>query len=158
TAATGGPDTVGGRGNARHAAQNCPAHSVAAVPRRVHVRRGLRAPGVRLLRPGHRIVRWLGNRIASGRVARVRARANIDRSHSRFPRNCAAMTMLPGSPHPLGATWDGEGVNFALYSEHASGIELCLFDETGSETRFALSHRTAFVWHAYLPGIRPGQR
>ena len=41
------------------------------------------------------------------------------------------MKLLPGSPHPLGATWDGEGVNFALYSEHATGVELCLFDAEG---------------------------
>ena len=45
------------------------------------------------------------------------------------------MKLLPGSPHPLGATWDGEGVNFALYSENATGVELCLFDEDGQETR-----------------------
>jgi glycogen operon protein len=68
------------------------------------------------------------------------------------------MKILPGSPHPLGASWDGEGVNFALYSENATGVELCLFDEAGHETRVALPHRTAFVWHAYVTGIAPGQR
>ncbi|HVW30264.1 MAG TPA: glycogen debranching protein GlgX [Polyangiaceae bacterium] len=68
------------------------------------------------------------------------------------------MKVLPGSPHPLGASWDGEGVNFALYSENATGVELCLFDEDGVETRVPLPHLTAFVWHAYLPGIAPGQR
>jgi isoamylase len=68
------------------------------------------------------------------------------------------MKLLPGTSHPLGATWDGEGVNFALYSENASGVELCLFDEAGQETRLSLPHKTAFVWHGYVPGLKPGQR
>jgi glycogen operon protein len=67
------------------------------------------------------------------------------------------MKLLPGTPYPLGATWDGEGTNFALYSEQASGVELCLFDAAGVETRFALTHQSAFVWHGYLPGVKPGQ-
>ncbi|MBZ9714031.1 glycogen debranching protein GlgX [Deinococcus multiflagellatus] len=66
--------------------------------------------------------------------------------------------MRPGRPFPLGATWDGKGTNFALYSEHASAIELCLFDEQGQETRVPVREQTAFVWHAYLPGVGPGQR
>ena len=65
------------------------------------------------------------------------------------------MKVLPGSPHPLGASWDGEGVNFALYSENATAVELCLFDEDGAETRVPLPHLTAFVWHAYVLGIGP---
>ncbi|HEY3496620.1 MAG TPA: glycogen debranching protein GlgX, partial [Polyangiaceae bacterium] len=68
------------------------------------------------------------------------------------------MKVLPGSAHPLGATWDGEGVNFALFSAHATGVELCLFDADGGETRVPLTQKTAFVWHAYLPDVRPGQR
>ncbi|KQR36235.1 glycogen debranching protein GlgX [Deinococcus sp. Leaf326] len=64
----------------------------------------------------------------------------------------------PGTPAPLGATWDGKGTNFALYSENASGVELCLFDEQGQETRYPLKEQTAFVWHGYLPGVKPGQR
>ncbi len=68
------------------------------------------------------------------------------------------MKILPGSPHPLGATWDGQGVNFALYSAHAEAVELCLFDEQGEETRIAVSQRTAFVWHVYVPGLVVGQR
>ncbi|HUP31135.1 MAG TPA: glycogen debranching protein GlgX [Usitatibacter sp.] len=65
----------------------------------------------------------------------------------------------PGSPHPLGANWDGEGVNFAIFSRNAERVELCLFDETGrKETqRVALRERTDFVWHGYLPRMRPGQ-
>ena len=64
-----------------------------------------------------------------------------------------------GSPHPLGATWDGEGVNFALFSRHAERVELCLFDESGKREvqRIALRERTDFVWHGYLPQARPGQ-
>jgi isoamylase len=67
-------------------------------------------------------------------------------------------TVWRGRPWPLGATWDGEGVNFALYSEHAERVELCLFDARGRrETeRMELRERTDFVWHAYLPDARPG--
>ena len=68
------------------------------------------------------------------------------------------MKLLPGSPHPLGATWDGGGVNFALYSEAATGVELCLFDEDGNETRIGMPHKTAFVWHGYVAGVGVGQR
>ncbi|MEW6153793.1 MAG: glycogen debranching protein GlgX [Actinomycetota bacterium] len=64
----------------------------------------------------------------------------------------------PGSPYPPGATWDGEGTNFALYSESAHGVELCLFDDTGEESRLALTEVTASVWHGYVPGVGPGQR
>jgi isoamylase len=64
----------------------------------------------------------------------------------------------PGAPFPLGATWDGEGVNFSLFSEHAERVELCLFDERSGEERIPLTERTAFNWHGYLPGIGPGQR
>ena len=66
---------------------------------------------------------------------------------------------LPGKPYPLGATWDGTGVNFALYSEHAAKVELCLYDNRGRrETeRIQLHEQTAFVWHCYVPGLQPGQ-
>lgn len=66
--------------------------------------------------------------------------------------------LRPGEPYPPGATWDGEGVNFALFSEHAEKVELCLFDASGEETsRIALTERTDGVWHRYLLGARPGQ-
>ncbi len=68
------------------------------------------------------------------------------------------MKTLPGSPHPLGATWDGQGVNFSLFSANAEAVELCLFDEHGVETRIAVPHCTAFVWHVYVPGLAVGQR
>jgi hypothetical protein len=64
-----------------------------------------------------------------------------------------------GAPHPLGATWDGQGVNFAIYSRHADKVELCLYDDSGKrETqRIPLRERTDFVWHGYVPQPRPGQ-
>jgi isoamylase len=64
----------------------------------------------------------------------------------------------PGSPYPLGATYDGSGTNFALFSEVAERVELCLFDDAGAETRVRLPERDAFVWHGYLPNVGPGQR
>jgi glycogen operon protein len=65
----------------------------------------------------------------------------------------------PGSPHPLGATWDGRGVNFALFSAHAERVELCLFDASGEreQERIAFPEYTDQVWHGYLPDARPGQ-
>jgi isoamylase len=65
----------------------------------------------------------------------------------------------PGRPYPLGSTWDGEGVNFALYSEHAEKVELCLFDTSGKREiiRVPLPEQTDMVWHGYLPEVRPGQ-
>jgi isoamylase len=74
------------------------------------------------------------------------------------------MRTWPGAPYPLGATWDGWGTNFALFSEMAERVELCLFDEAGNgsgalaETRVELTEVDGFVWHGYLPGISPGQR
>ena len=66
-------------------------------------------------------------------------------------------TIWPGKPHPRGSTWDGHGVNFALFSEHAQSVELCLFDVRGRESqRIALRERTEHVWHCYLPQARPG--
>jgi isoamylase len=77
-------------------------------------------------------------------------------------RGAGAQSMTevwPGSPYPLGATWDGEGVNFAVFSRNAEKIELCLFDDEGRKEvqRIALRERTDFVWHGYLPQARPGQ-
>jgi len=64
----------------------------------------------------------------------------------------------PGKPYPLGPTWDGEGVNFALFSEHAERVELCLFDESGRREihRVPVREQTDQVWHCYLPEARPG--
>lgn len=70
------------------------------------------------------------------------------------------MRIWPGKPYPLGATWDGLGVNFALFSEHASRVELCLFDHlkaTAEAHRIVVTENTDDVWHVYLPDVRPGQ-
>jgi glycogen operon protein len=69
----------------------------------------------------------------------------------------APTIVWPGRPYPLGATWDGEGVNFALFSAHAEKVELCLFDRSGNreEARIVLPEYTNEVWHAYLPDARP---
>ncbi|MCK8601275.1 glycogen debranching protein GlgX [Desulfoferrobacter suflitae] len=69
------------------------------------------------------------------------------------------MKVWPGEPYPLGATWDGSGVNFALFSENATAVELCLFDsgDEERETRIAMKDQTDMVWHLYLPEARPGQ-
>ncbi len=69
------------------------------------------------------------------------------------------MKVWPGKPYPLGATWDGEGVNFALFSENATAVELCLFD--GAEpvaeyVRIRVEERTDQIWHVYVPGLWPG--
>jgi glycogen operon protein len=70
-----------------------------------------------------------------------------------------ALRVWRGSPYPLGATWDGSGVNFALFSEHGTAVDLCLFDlEGGNEQRVRLTEQTDLVWHCYLPDVRPGQR
>ena len=70
------------------------------------------------------------------------------------------MRIWPGQPYPLGATWDGEGVNFALFSETATGVELCLFnheDDAIESAKVQLREHTDQVWHCYLPDVRPGQ-
>ncbi len=73
------------------------------------------------------------------------------------------MQVWPGTPYPLGASWDGAGTNFALFSEVAEQVELCLFDvdlagDHSRETRIAITEVDGLVWHCYLPGVEPGQR
>jgi len=68
------------------------------------------------------------------------------------------MKIYPGTPYPLGATYDGAGTNFSLFSDVAEKVELCLFDGRGQETRIELPEVTAFCWHGYLPNVVPGQR
>ncbi len=68
------------------------------------------------------------------------------------------MKPWPGTPYPLGATYDGTGTNFTLFSEVAERVQLCLFDAQGRETSYDLPERDAYVWHGYLPGVDPGQR
>jgi isoamylase len=64
----------------------------------------------------------------------------------------------PGNPYPLGATYDGSGTNFSVFSEVATRVELCLFDDQGAQTCADLPETTGFIWHGYLPNIGPGQR
>ena len=68
------------------------------------------------------------------------------------------MRIWPGKPYPLGATWDGIGTNFSVFSEVAERVELCLFDANGAESRVRLPETTAFIFHGYLPNVGPGQR
>jgi glycogen operon protein len=68
------------------------------------------------------------------------------------------ISVWPGRAYPLGATYDGEGTNFALFSEVAEAVDLCLFDDEGNERRVRLEEVDAFNWHGYLPGVNPGQR
>ncbi|MCD5419920.1 glycogen debranching protein GlgX [Rhodococcus pyridinivorans] len=68
------------------------------------------------------------------------------------------LEVWPGSPYPLGATYDGAGTNFALFSEIAEKVELCLISRDGTETRIPLEEVDGYVWHAYLPTVSPGQR
>lgn len=69
-----------------------------------------------------------------------------------------SMQTRPGSMNPLGATFDGAGVNFALYSKVAEKVELCLFDDDDRERRIPIEEQNSYIWHIYLPGIQPGQR
>ena len=83
--------------------------------------------------------------------------AGVPRSHG---AGMSAGVIWPGAPYPLGATWDGLGVNFALFSAHATRVELCLFDSPDDPQPsrvIALPEQTAMVWHGYLPDMRPGQ-
>ena len=69
-----------------------------------------------------------------------------------------ALRVWRGNPYPLGATWDGSGVNFAIFSENAEAVDLCIFDADGAEQRVRMTEQTDLVWHCYLPDVRPGQR
>ncbi len=68
------------------------------------------------------------------------------------------MEILPGEPYPLGATYDGDGTNFSVFSEVADLVELCLFSADGRETRYRLPEVTGFCWHGYFPSVSPGQQ
>jgi isoamylase len=75
-------------------------------------------------------------------------------------RTPTKIRVWPGRPYPLGTTWDGSGTNFAIYSEHATGVELCLFDSANAKKeshRIPIHEQTDMVWHAYLPDVLPGQ-
>jgi len=67
------------------------------------------------------------------------------------------VTEFPGNPYPLGATWDGKGVNFSLYANNATAIELCFYDDDNHEVRVKIKERNHHIWHVYIPDIKPGQ-
>src|SRR5581483_3752803 len=92
-----------------------------------------------------------------GAAGRGRARRRLRKPHRRDQAR-HLMDSWPGRPFPLGATWDGEGTNFSLFSENAESVDLCLFDDGGNESCVALEEQTAFNWHGYLPDVGPGQR
>jgi glycogen operon protein len=76
------------------------------------------------------------------------------------PDRLSDVKIWPGQPYPLGASWDGRGVNFAIFSEHATAVELCLFDSVDARaeaSRVQLIEQTDMVWHSYVPGLQPGQ-
>src|ERR1700678_977195 len=84
--------------------------------------------------------------------------ANAAQSLTQNPAKFACSRQTAGSPFPRGATWDGHGVNFSLFSETSESVELCLFDASGgNEERIRLRERTNGAWHIYLPGIEPNQ-
>ena len=92
------------------------------------------------------------------RHALAHARARLRRPCPLVRSARPLMEVWPGAPFPLGPTWDGEGTNFSIFSEHAERVELCLFDSEDRETCVELTERTSFNWHCYLPGVHAGQR
>ena len=93
-------------------------------------------------------------------TCRGRSASDWSRCSRMLPTRRIAMRVWPGNPYPLGATWDGAGVNFALFAEHATKVELCLFDgpdATKEAHRIPFKEYTDKVWHAYLPDVLPGQ-
>jgi isoamylase len=96
-------------------------------------------------------------------MAMAMARGELPLPPARVVWNAGSLMtarIWPGKPHPLGATYDGHGVNFAVFSEEGTGIDLCLFDRaTGARERETLSlpERTSHVFHGYVPGLGPGQ-
>src|ERR1700722_15547566 len=98
--------------------------------------------------PSGRITRRLGRK--EGALTEV-----VD---SVEPTRAAPIEQWPGKAYPLGASYDGSGTNFALFSEVAEKVELCLFDADGTESRVTLNEVDGFVWPGFLPAVEPGQR
>ncbi len=128
----------------------------------------LRAPSIALPELGRDEQRGDRSEALLGRPWRAEAVAQSPSRHSgasrrKSPRGrslskMARMEIWPGKPYPLGASYDGYGTNFAVHSQVAERVELCLFDEQGRETRVPLPEVTAYTWHGYLPHVRAGQR
>lgn len=106
----------------------------------------------------------LGSRSAAevmDRWPRLRASGDRTTASPGLPETNPVRSLVetwPGTAYPLGATFDGSGTNFALFSEIAERVELCLFEEDGTETRVDVLESDAYVWHCYLPQVQPGQR
>ena len=159
-------------GRARGAARpvrRAPARAGGAAARRRARHRVRRAPGLAALRA--RALHGAGQLLrarrprAGRRDARVRplhpprdARARVRGAAAAVGSPPEVTDLWPGRPFPLGASWDGSGTNFSLFSENAERVELCLFDDHDAESRVELCERTAHIWHGYLPGVGPGQR
>ena len=126
--------------------------------RRLDGRRARRVHAAGELRPHARPRAARAHRGGPAGHARADARARLRRPAPARRSAGALMEVWPGAPFPLGATWDGEGTNFSLFSEHAERVELCLFDADDGETCVELTERTSLNWHCYLPGVHAGQR
>jgi glycogen operon protein len=103
---------------------------------------------------------WAGRLHAALRFLLERPTASPPLTTVSSVRGQGGRAIWPGAPYPLGATWDGQGVNFAIFSEQASAVELCLFDAPDApheSERIRMPEQTDRVWHAYLPGLQPGQ-
>ena len=86
------------------------------------------------------------------------ASSKVTASPAAKPAVATPPEIWPGKAYPLGATYDGSGTNFAVFSEAADCVELCLFDADGAETRVVLPEVDGFVWHGFIPNVEPGQR
>ena len=98
----------------------------------------------------------------SKRLEQTRMSQNVDQilGSAASSRSTSFRQVWRGQPYPLGATWDESGVNFAFFSEHASAVELCLFDDRDTRQQIAripVKERTDLVWHVYIPGLKQGQ-
>ena len=111
---------------------------------------------------------WCSERVVYGGTGVAPFRRKDSGSCKGTARGCFALSrseprrndarIWPGQSFPLGAHFDGAGVNFSIFSEVAERVDFCLFDDDGTETAVRLPERTAFCWHGYVPGLRPGQR
>src|SRR5688572_10704120 len=93
-------------------------------------------------------------------VGQIRRTRGTRTQEQRTGTPLSVRRVWPGRPYPLGATWDGKGVNFALYAENATKVDLCLFASADAEResqRIPLPEQTDQAWHVYLPDLAPGQ-
>ena len=108
--------------------------------------------------PGGDPARFGGSAELVERHVRRLRHTGANHATAQQPMTAAPEPVWPGQPRPLGATWDGEGTNFAVFAEGADAVDLALFDQTGVERRLRLPEVTAHTWHGYVPEVGPGQR